>query len=277
MATPIAEPAESVRPKSCAVRSQSAQLAGHPSVQYWQGVADTFGNLEVRSREDVSAMLQLVAKSLAPVRRVVHAGDAIYRPGDECHTLYLVNVGFFKIVNHLGDGQEQVVGFKFRGDWMGLDGIAARRHTSAAIAMDVGEVWAISYHRLLAECAKTPALIGVMHDAMSREIARHRNAMMSVCSRPADARVADFLYYWSQSLAECGKRADQFNLPVSRADIGSYLGMTLETVSRAFTRLTRQGLINMVENDRREIRISRIEALARFVGRCVSPAVPVLQ
>lgn len=277
MPTQTAEIVKPAQSNPCTGRSSGAAIAGHPVARHWQGVADTFGNLEVRTREQVNAVMQLVAATLSPVRRVVHAGDAIYRPGDECHSLYLLNAGFFKITNYLGNGQEQVVGFKFRGDWLGLDGISAGVHTSVAMAMDVGEVWAISYDRLVSECARTPALVPMMHEAMSREIARHRNSLMSVCSRPADARVADFLYYWAQSLAECGIRADQFKLPASRADIGSYLGMTLETVSRAFSRLSREGLIDMVENDRREIHISRIEALARFVSRRVSPEVPVLQ
>ena len=78
---------------------------------------------------------------------------------------------------------------------------------------------------------------------MSREIARDRDSLMSVCTLPADARVADFLRYWAESLAERGLRTDQITLRMTRAEIGNYLGMTLETVSRALSRLARDKVI----------------------------------
>lgn len=246
--------------------------AGGPGAR----LVDTFGNLQARSRDEVAATLDLIGATLKPVRRVVHAGDVIFRHGDVCDSLHLVNAGFFKIVTSLDDGQEQVVAFKFRGDWLGLDAISQRRHYSNAVAKDVGEVWSIRYESLLAACAAAPALLNVLHDAMSREIARHRNSLMLVCSRAADARLADFLYSWAQSMAERGMRHDEFGLRVSRAEIASYLGLKLETVSRGFGRLAREGLIEFAEGDRREIRISSIEALAQFAMRA-SGVAPVLQ
>ena len=85
--------------------------------------------------------------------------------------------------------------------------------------------------------------MAVLHEAMSREIARDRDSLMSVCTLPADARVADFLRYWAESLAQRGLRTDQITLRMTRAEIGNYLGMTLETVSRALSRLARDQVI----------------------------------
>ena len=116
-----------------------------------------------------------------------------------------------------------------------------------------------------------------MHEAMSREIGRDRDSLMSVCTLPADARVADFLRGWAESLARRGLRTDQFSLRLTRAEIGNFLGMTLETVSRALSRLARAGLIEFAGKGRRDIAVPSIEALAGFVQSCVTPAPSLLQ
>ena len=169
-----------------------------------------------------------------------------------------------------------MVGLKFRGDWLGFDGIAHGRYSCDAVAMDTGEVWVMRYDTLLAACAARPALLTVLHEAMSREIARDRDSLMSVCTLPADARVAEFLRYWADSLARTGMRTDQITLRMTRAEIGNYLGMTLETVSRALSRLARDKVISFVEKGRRDVQIPDVRALSAFVQRCLSPA-PTLQ
>ena len=112
---------------------------------------------------------------------------------------------------------------------------------------------------------------------MSREIARDRDSLMSVCTLPADARVADFLRYWADSLAKRGMRTDQITLRMTRAEIGNYLGMTLETVSRALSKLARDKLIHFAEKGRRDIRIPDVDALIEFVQRCLAPGRQPLQ
>src|SRR5262249_53509623 len=106
----------------------------------------------------------------------------------------------------------------------------------------------------------------------SREIARDRDSLMSVCTLPADARVANFLRYWAESLARRGLRADQITLRMTRAEIGNYLGMTLETVSRALSKLARDQIIAFTGNGRRDVHIPDAEALSAFVQRCLTPA-----
>jgi len=211
-------------------------------------------------------------ESLPIQRRVVHAGDALYQAGERFTNLHVLNSGMVKIVNLSPDGREQVVGLHFRGDWLGFDGIATGSYGCDAIAMDTGEVWTFRYDALLEACTAQPGLLSVLHEAMSREIGRDRDSMMSLCTLPADARVADFLRNWAEALSDRGLRTDQITLRMTRAEIGNYLGMTLETVSRALSRLARTDVIRFAEKGRREIQIPQVEALSEFIQRCVAPA-----
>ena len=233
-------------------------------------------NTDADRSRNIADTLVMLDKSLAPQRRVVHAGDVIYQSGERFGTLYILNSGFFKVVNLSADGREQVVGLKFRGDWLGFDGIARRQYSCDAIAMDTGEIWPVPYEALMAACAERVSLLTVLHEAMSREIAHDRDSLMSVCTLPADARVADFLRYWAESLADRGMRTDQFTLRMTRAEIGNYLGMTLETVSRALSRLARDKVIVFTEKGRRDVTIPDVKALSAFVQRCLAPT-PTLQ
>ena len=228
-----------------------------------------------RTGQQTSDTLKLLAEQLQPLRRVVHTGDVIYQAGERFGNLYILNSGFFKIVNLSADGREQVVGLKFRGDWLGFDGIACGRYACDAVAMDTGEVWVVPYESLLATCIAHPFLLQVLHTAMSREIAHDRDSLMSVCTLPADARVADFLRYWAESLADRGMRTDEIALRMTRAEIGNYLGMTLESVSRALSRLARDKVIGFATKGRRDVQIPDVGALSAFVQRCLAP-VPAL-
>ena len=240
-------------------------------------MAPTFTDGPEYTREHVSATLKRLGDALAPQHRVVHAGDTICRAGEKFGCLYILNSGFCKIVNLSPDGREQVVSLKFRGDWLGFDGIASGRYTCDAIAMDTGEVWAVRYDELLAACARHPDLLALVHEAMSREITRDRESLMSVCTLPADARVAEFLRDWAVSLSRCGLRNDQISLRMTRAEIGNYLGMTLESVSRALSRLSRDGVIEFAERGRRDVRIRDVGALSHFVARRLAPGAATLQ
>ena len=233
--------------------------------------------LQERASHKLMETQKLLKERLDPQCRVVHAGDVIYQAGERFGNLYILNSGFFKIVNLSADGREQVVGLKFRGDWLGFDGISGSRYSCDAVAMDTGEIWVVSYEALLAACATHPALLQVLHSAMSREIAHDRDSLMSVCTLPADARVADFLRYWAESLAERGMRTDEITLRMTRAEIGNYLGMTLESVSRALSRLARDNVIGFATKGRRDVQIPDVGALSAFVQRCLAPAPAMLQ
>ena len=229
-----------------------------------------------RASQTIADSLAMLNEVFQPQRRIVHAGDRIYQSGERFGNLYVLNSGLFKIVNLAPDGRELVVGLKFRGDWLGFDGIAAGRYSCDAVAMDTGDIWVLRYERVLAACMGRPELLALLHQAMSREIARDRDALMSVCTLSADARVADFLRYWAESLARRGLRTDQITLRMTRAEIGNYLGLTLESVSRSLSRLAHAKLIGFTEKGRRDLRIPDVAALSAFVQRCVAP-LPTLQ
>jgi CRP/FNR family transcriptional regulator len=221
---------------------------------------------------DINRQLAFLAENVPINRRLVRAGERIYHAVDRFERLYVVNVGICKTVNLSPDGREQVVAVHFKGDWLGIGGIAAGRYGCDAIAMDTGEVWSIAYDALLAACARTPALLAMLHQAMSREILRERASMLALCTLPADARVAEFLRWWASALNERGLRADCLGLPMSRAEIGNFLGMTLESVSRALSRLARIGVIRFTDPGRRNIEIPALAALSAFIDQCVGDA-----
>ena len=220
----------------------------------------------------IAQQLGLLEDHVALQRRVVRAGDVIYQGGQRFECLYVLNSGFVKIVNLAADGREQVVGLHFKGDWLGLDGIADGHYGCDAVAMDTGEVWAIRYDALLQASRTQPALLTLLHEAMSREIGRDRDSMLSLCTLPADARVADFLRNFADALARRGLRTDQITLRMTRAEIGNYLGMTLETVSRALSKLSRDKLIAFNQKGRREVQIPDVRALCTYIQRSLAPA-----
>lgn len=226
------------------------------------------------ARNRIADALELLRAHVPFQRKVVHAGDIVYRAGDRFDTLFVLNAGFVKTVNGVDDGREQVVGLHLKGDWLGFDGIAAGTHRCDAVALDTGEVWSIKYQDLLAACRVEPALLGLLHAEMSREIGE-RDAVMAMASLPADARVADFLRGWADALAQRGLRTDQITLRMTRAEIGNYLGMTLESVSRALSKLARGDVIRFAEKGRRDIQIPEVGALAAFVRRSAGAAAAV--
>ena len=225
-----------------------------------------------RVGERIDRTLALLEQQVPMTRRVVHAGDTVYQASDPLTCLYIIHSGLFKTVNLSPDGREQVAGLHFKGDWLGFDGIAENQFACDAIAMDTGEVWAVRYDALLAACAATPQLLAGFHMAMSRQIGRDRDSMLALCTLPADARVADFLRYWADSMEQRGLRTDQITLRMTRAEIGNYLGMKLETVSRALSRLERDKVIGFTEKGRRDVHIPNVRALSDFVQRSLAHA-----
>lgn len=210
--------------------------------------------------------LQQIQASVPIQRRIVRAEDTVFQMGQQFVNLYIVNAGFFKLVKLSGEGHQGVVGLHFKGDWMGLDGIASGQYGCDAIALDTGEIWSVRYDTLTRAAVRTPALLAAMHGAMSRELARDHDAMLSLCTLPADARVAGFLRYWAGALDQRGLRTDanEITLSISRRDIGNYLGMTIESVSRALSRLARGDLIRFAKGGR-HIHISQVQALTSFI------------
>jgi CRP/FNR family transcriptional regulator len=198
--------------------------------------------------------------SLMFSRRKVAAGQDLYQEGEKFAYIYAARSGTFKTSLTLPDGREQVVGFYMAGELMGLDGIASGKHASTAIALEDAEVCAIPYAHLARVAMGVAGLQDAVTRLMSREIVREHSLMMLLGSMNAEERLAAFLLNLSQRLKARGYSPNEFHLRMSRAEIGSYLGMKLETVSRTFSAFQQQRLL---EVDKRHIRIIDLDGLTR--------------
>ncbi|MFZ4624544.1 MAG: Crp/Fnr family transcriptional regulator [Rhodoferax sp.] len=198
-------------------------------------------------------------------RRKVPTNDPIYQCGQKFDTIYVMASGLCKIVNLSPDGREQAVGLHFKYDWLGFDGIPTGRYACSAIALENSEVWTVRYNHLLQASASHPLLMRAMLAAMSTQLVCNRDALLSMGTLGTDARVAEFLLQWANALAERGQCTEQIRVRMSRVDIGSYLGMRVESVSRALTKMARYGVIEFKEHGRRDISIPSLAALHVFI------------
>ena len=205
---------------------------------------------------DVLTLVNLMAG-----RRKISQGESLYREYDHFEFIYAVHSGSFKSTLALVDGCEQVNNFHMAGELLGLDGVANGRHASGAAALEDSEISMVSYTHLH-ELAT--AMAGLHHTVIrlfSREIVRGNQHMVMLGSLNSAQRLAAFLLNQSESLSARGYSAVDFNLKMSRGDIGSFLGLTLETISRTFSELQQQRLLKV---DRRHIVISDLNGLAHI-------------
>jgi len=191
-------------------------------------------------------------------RRRIREGHALYHEGEKFQFIYAVRSGTFKSTLNLKDGREQVTGFQMAGELLGLDGLAAGKHASSAVALEDAEICAIPYAHLSELAAVSADLQLVISRLMSREIVREHSLMMLLGSMNAEERLAAFLLNISQRMKARGYSASEFHLRMSRAEIGSYLGMKLETVSRTFSAFAQQRLL---EVDKKHVRILDLAGL----------------
>ena len=197
-------------------------------------------------------------------RRRVKRGDTLYRAGSGFDSLYAIRSGFFKSRVVLEDGRDQVTGFHMAGEILGTDGIGTDSHTADLIALEDSEVCVIPYARL-----EQPDLQRQLHRVMSREIVRDQGVMMLLGTMRAEERLAAFLLNLSQRFLARGYSQDEFHLRMTREEIGSYLGLSLETVSRLFSRFQDEGLITVQQ---KHIRILEVAGLKALMGRATHTA-----
>ena len=221
----------------------------------------------------IASALDQIAEALAPRRRIMRGGERLFHMGAPLQQLHVLNSGMFKLIGVSNDGREQIVAFRFRGDWLGLGDLESGQYNCDAVALDTCEVWSVGYVELLEACGRRPALLKQILESMSGEMQREREAALSAYTLPADARMAEFLSRWVAALTRRGLRADQLNLPLTRAEIGNHLGMTLETASRALSRLAQADVIRIDEKSRREITVPDASQLENYVRQRVAAGV----
>jgi CRP/FNR family transcriptional regulator, anaerobic regulatory protein len=193
--------------------------------------------------------------------RVVRRGESLYRAADPFESLYTVRAGSFKTVILHRDGLEHVTGFHLSGETLGLDGVCADRHGCDAIALEDSIVCIVPFRLLEVLCQEVKSIQHHVHQLLSRSIAREASLMMQFGTMSASQRVAAFLIDLSERFSARGYSRSEFNLRMTRDEIGSYLGMKLETVSRMFSRLQKDGIIEPTGKHIRIIDFDRLSEL----------------
>jgi CRP/FNR family transcriptional regulator, anaerobic regulatory protein len=203
---------------------------------------------------------------LVYTRKRIRRGESLYRAGASFKSLYAVRSGFLKSYAITDDGREQVTGFQMAGEMVGLDGIETDTHNLNVEAIEDTVVCVIPFARLEQLASRVPELQRQLHRMMSREIVRDQGVMMLLGTMQADERVAAFLLNLSQRFAARGYAAAEFLLRMTREEIGSYLGLKLETVSRVFSKLQKSRLID-IQN--KHVRICNPLGLKAVLGQAV--------
>jgi len=197
-------------------------------------------------------------------RRRIRKTETLYQVGDNFDSLFAIRVGSFKTVILAEDGREQVSGYHMLGDLIGLDGIGSEKHACQSVALEDSEVCVLPFHRL-EDLARTMApLQPNLHRLLSKEISRDHNMMLLLGSMRAEERLAAFLLNLAQRYQRRGYSSTEFVLRMTREEIGSYLGLKLETVSRLFSKFQEEGLIKVQQ---KAIKILDAGALHTLIGQ----------
>ncbi|MEY4083741.1 MAG: fumarate/nitrate reduction transcriptional regulator Fnr [Pseudomonadota bacterium] len=196
--------------------------------------------------------------SLIAGRRRIKRGATLYKSGDPFTAIYAIRTGFFKTEVNTPDGREQVTGFQMMGEIVGLDGIVQDHHSCNAIALEDSEVCIMPFDRIEELSREFGTLQRHIHKIMSREIVRDQGVMLILGNMRADERLAAFLMNLVQRLHARGFSQSEVILRMTRKEIGNYLGMQLETVSRTFSKFVDDGII---EVNQRHIVIKDTDAL----------------
>lgn len=210
--------------------------------------------------EDIGKLDKIIQRG-----RPVHKADHVYHAGEEFKSVFAIRSGAVKTVRITEEGDEQITGFYLPGEILGMDGLATNHHTNAAIALETSAICEIPFSRLEELSVKLPNLQRRFFQLMSKEITQDQQLITLLSKNSADQRIASLLLSISSRNAQRGLSAKDFFLPMSRSDIGNYLGLTIETVSRVFSRLHKQNIITL---DKKHIQINDVDELREIV---VSP------
>jgi CRP/FNR family transcriptional regulator len=197
-------------------------------------------------------------------RMRVRRKASLYRPGDRFTSLYAIRLGTFKTMVLAEDGREQITGYHLAGEVLGVDGVGDGHYTCQAVALEDSEVCVIPFSELDSLAVEIPALRHNLFRLVSRDLCREHNMMLLLGSRPAEERLTLFLLDVAERYQARGYSAREFVLRMTREEIASYLGLKLETVSRLFSGLQGEGLIQV---QGRAVKLLDVAALKRLIGR----------
>lgn len=199
--------------------------------------------------------------------RTVEAKEHVFCEGDAATHVYLVEAGHLCIYRILSDGRRQVIDFAYPGDFVALG--ALREHAASAQATEKTRLRCYSVP-LLHEVARHDPALGVsLYEAISQELNASRELLMTVSQRTAGERVAGFLMALSRRNQRRGENPHEIVLPMTRLDIADFLGLTIETISRTFTKFRTEGLIDLEQCVL--VTILDPAGLAELAGRPTTP------
>ncbi len=210
------------------------------------------------SAADLSSLEAIIIK-----RKATPRGQPLFKAGDKFSSIYAVRSGGIKTYRTDAEGNEQVCGFHLPGELVGLESIISDTSINSAKMLDTTSVCEIPFPELEALLPRMPQLQKELTRLLSREIVTSQWQLSLLGSKKADARVAALLCNISDRLEQRGYSATRFSLPMSRSDIGNFLGLTIETVSRSFTRLQRKGLLSVKG---RMVTLLDLDNLRRLAG-----------
>lgn len=208
--------------------------------------------------EDVERLDDIVKRT-----RPLHRGDFLFRNGDRFRSLYVVKTGAVKSFAPSPEGGEQVLGFHLPGEIVGLDAIEKDAHACSAKVLETSAICEVPFARLEELTSAIPSLQHQMYRLLSKEIAHDTDMLLLLGKKSAEERLAAFLISMSKRLQKRGLSPTDFYLSMSRHEIGNYLGLAVETVSRLFTRFQDEGLMLV---DRKHIQLLNLESLETLVG-----------
>lgn len=197
-------------------------------------------------------------------KKPIHKGDELFKAGDHLKSLYAIRSGSVKSYTITENGEEQITGFHLAGDLVGFDAISKEHHPSFAEALETSMVCEIPYETLDELCGKMPKLRQQILRLMSTEIGADQNMLLLLSKKSAEERLASFIYELSRRFGERGFSSREFRLTMTRGDIGNYLGLTVETISRLLGRFQKAGMIAV---QGKYITVLDIETLALAAGR----------
>ena len=201
--------------------------------------------------------------SIIKRNRPLHRGEHLFRAGENFQSLFAIRAGSLKTYTVSPDGEEQITGFHLAGEVIGLDAVYRQSHPSFAMAMETTMVCELPFEQLEELSGSIPGLRQQLLKVMSREILEDQELLLLLNKKNAEERLAAFLINLSTRYARRGRSAQRFLLPMTRGDIGNYLGLTIETVSRLFTRYQKAGLI---QANGKEVTILEMKTMSEMAG-----------
>lgn len=214
------------------------------------------------SHGDIERLDQIVNR-----RRPIQRGSSLFRQGDRFHALYAVRSGSIKSYATTDGGEEQISAFHLPGEILGLDAIGSGTHPQSAVALETTSICELPFDRLHNLAHEVDGLQRQLLRIMSRELNSDEQFMRLLANRSAEERLASFLLNLASRFELRGYSGQAFNLSMSRSDIGNYLGLAVETVSRLFTRFQQE---NIIEVERKSVKLIDRNRLAELCDLCIA-------